>query len=170
VVLFVVVVLWAIVLGPLAWQKRADARKNRSIDAFRRRMARLAPAEPLAARPAVAARPAGSAPPAGATVVRIAPPAPPAPPPRPAPPREVVLRRHRRLVAGLLVAMAATLVLGVLPPLRGFWGLHLMLDTAFVAYAAVLRRRRRGLVEQAAKVRYLPEPAERPPLRRSASS
>lgn len=169
-VLLVVVVLWGIVLGPLAWQRRVEARKTRSVDVFRRRLARLAPPEPLASRPAVAARPAGAAPPVGATVVRIAPAAPPAAPGRPALPHAVVLRRHRRVLAGLLVAMAATLVLGGLPSLRGLWGLHLTLDAVFAVYAGVLRHRRRQTVERAAKVRYLPAPATAPGLRRSASS
>jgi hypothetical protein len=170
VVLLIVVVLWSIVLGPLAWQARADARKTRSVEIFRRRLARLAPPEPLAARPAGASRPAGSAPPPGATVVRISPPGP--PPRRSASrPRPVVLRWHRRAMAGLLTAMAGTLVLGILPPLRGLWGIHLALDAAFAVYVAVLRHRRGSALEASAKVRYLPPPEEaEPALRRSATS
>jgi hypothetical protein len=74
------------------------------------------------------------------------------------------------VLAGLLAAMAATLVLGVLPSLRGLWGLHLTLDAGFAVYAVLLRHGRRRAVERATKVRYLPAPAPPPPLRRSASS
>src|SRR6267378_345119 len=58
-VLIVLIVLWTIVLVPPAWQSHAEARRARQVDAFRRKLAVLAPAPdtPLARRPMDAARP-----------------------------------------------------------------------------------------------------------------
>src|SRR3954452_3464708 len=58
-VLIVLIVLWSIVLIPPAWQSHAEARRARQADAFRRRLAVLAPAPdtPLA-RPPLDAAPA----------------------------------------------------------------------------------------------------------------
>lgn len=58
-VLIVLIVLWSIVLVPPAWQAHAERRRARQVDAFRRRLAVLAPAPdtPLARRPMDAARP-----------------------------------------------------------------------------------------------------------------
>src|SRR2546429_3501500 len=69
-VLIVLVVLWSIVLVPPAWQSHVEARRARQVDAFRRKLAVLAPAPhtPLARPPIDAARPL-EAPPAHVAAV-----------------------------------------------------------------------------------------------------
>src|SRR3989442_12051227 len=77
-VLIVLIVLWSIVLVPRAWQSHVEARRARQVDAFRRKLAVLAPAPdtPLARRPIDPARPFEAAPAhlavvAGPNVVRL---------------------------------------------------------------------------------------------------
>lgn len=52
-------------------------------------------------------------------------------------------RRRRQVLGGLLVAMAATLVAGLLPPLRVLLVVHLFLVDSFLAYVTVLVHLRR---------------------------
>jgi predicted lipid-binding transport protein (Tim44 family) len=58
-----------------------------------------------------------------------------APPPRPYSRR---VQARRRIAGGLLVAMACTLVVGLLPTFRVFLVVHLFLVDSFIAYIAVL--------------------------------
>ena len=58
-----------------------------------------------------------------------------APPPRPYSRR---VQARRRVAGGLLVAMASTLVIGLLPTFRVFLVVHLFLLDSFIAYIAVL--------------------------------
>ena len=51
--------------------------------------------------------------------------------------------RRRQILAGLLVAMAATLVAGLLPPLRVLLVVHLFLVDSFLAYVTALVHLRR---------------------------
>ena len=64
------------------------------------------------------------------------------PPPndaRPAPrPQSLRVQRRRRIAGGLLLAMAATLVVGLLPTFRVFLVVHLFLVDSFLGYIAVL--------------------------------
>lgn len=81
------------------------------------------------------------------------------------------IKRRRDIFVGLLVAMAGSLVLGALPPLRVLWMLHVVLDLAFVAYVATLIYLRNAAAEREMKVRFLPNAAAAEPallLRRSA--
>lgn len=179
-VLLVLAMLWGIVLIPPALRARSEARRGRSVDTFRRRLALLAPVPeaPLAARPALATRPVVAARPAVALVARPVLAATPAGGPAPfRPARAAILRRRRRVIGGLSIAMAVTLAAGTLPALRWLWAVHLALDLGFAAYVSGLRRLRRLALERAAKVRYLPTPAAPVVaaevdgrLRRSASS
>jgi hypothetical protein len=166
VVLIVLAVLWGIVLGPWAVQVRAEQRRMRSVENFRRHLRRLAPTTPgpRASRPSVAARPSGAARP----VVSIIASAPvilasaPVAVPTPAPvavkklSRASILRRRQRILAGLIVAVATTLVVGAFPGLRLAWAANGMADLALVAYLIGLRRLHRLALERKAKVRYLP--------------
>ena len=52
-------------------------------------------------------------------------------------------QRRRQILGGLLVAMAATLLAGLLPPLRVLLVVHLFLVNSFLAYVAVLVHLRR---------------------------
>lgn len=63
-----------------------------------------------------------------------------APPPEPPLPRANALRvqRRRRIAGGLLVAMVATLVVGLLPTFRVFLVVHLFLVDSFLFYVAML--------------------------------
>lgn len=58
-----------------------------------------------------------------------------APPPRPYSRR---VQARRRIAGGLLVAMACTLVVGLLPTFRVFLVVHLFLLDSFIAYIALL--------------------------------
>lgn len=52
-------------------------------------------------------------------------------------------QRRRQILGGLLVAMAATLVGGLLPPLRVLLVVHLLLLDSFLAYLTLLVHMRR---------------------------
>lgn len=71
----------------------------------------------------------------------------------------LVRKRRRDVLVGLLAAMMATLLLGMVPALRPLLVLHLVLDACFVAYVVVLHRLKNLASERARKVRYLPAPA-----------
>ena len=57
--------------------------------------------------------------------------------PRPRP-NALRVQRRRRVAGGLLAAMAATLVVGLLPTFRVFLVVHLFLVDSFLLYVAVL--------------------------------
>ena len=57
--------------------------------------------------------------------------------PRPRP-QSLRVQRRRRIAGGLLVAMAATLVVGLLPTFRVFLVVHLFVVDSFLGYVAVL--------------------------------
>ena len=56
-------------------------------------------------------------------------------PPRP---RSQSVQRRRRIAGGLLVAMAGTLLVGLLPTFRAFLVVHLFLVDSFLAYIGLL--------------------------------
>ncbi len=182
-VLIVLIVLWSIVLIPPAWQSHAEARRARQADAFRRRLAVLAPAPdtPLARRPMDAARPfeaarAHVAVMAPRNVVRL-----------PVAEAEAieydtgeltavaasaaarradraharvdVLRRRQQVLMGLMGASIASLAGAVLVGDIRIWAAHGVVVVAFAAYLAGLRRLQRLAVERRTKVRYFPPAA-----------
>ena len=53
-------------------------------------------------------------------------------------PNSLRVQRRRRILGGLLVAMAATLLVGLLPTFRVFLVVHLFLVDSFLGYVAVL--------------------------------
>ncbi len=64
----------------------------------------------------------------------------------PAPARQPLVtraQRRRQILGGLLVAMAATLLAGLLPPFRALLIVHLFLVNSFLAYVAALVHLRR---------------------------
>jgi type III secretory pathway component EscV len=78
----------------------------------------------------------------------------------------------------LVVAVLATLVLGLLPAFRVMLYFHLIADVLLVAYVALLIHQRNVAAERDMKVRFLPQPhrldpallrAEPALLRRSAN-
>ena len=167
VVLIVLAAVWAAFLLPPILRARSEHRPSGSITDFRKQLhvlARTSPGAtgrssmhhvapgrvvPIRPRPAVAA-PAG--------------------PLRLGRSRQSVKRR-RDIFVGLLVAMAGSLVLGFLPPLRALWAVHVGLDLLFAGYVAALIYLRNLAAERDLKVRFLPAAAPEPALlyRRSAN-
>jgi len=74
-------------------------------------------------------------------------------------------QRRRHILGGLLVAMAVTLVGGLLPPLRVLLVVHLFLLDSFLAYVTLLvHLRRREDAARAAAARPVRGRARRSPL------
>jgi hypothetical protein len=73
-----------------------------------------------------------------------------------------VRKRRKDVLRALLIAMAATFLLGLLPPLRRLLVLHLLLDVAFVAYLALLYRAQSATADRRARTRRLRAPAPPP--------
>jgi hypothetical protein len=71
-------------------------------------------------------------------------------------------RRRKDVIRVLLIAMAATFVLGLLPPLRKLLMVHLLLDVAFVAYLALLYRAQATGADRRARTRRLRSPGPAP--------
>jgi hypothetical protein len=71
-------------------------------------------------------------------------------------------KRRKEVVRALLIAMAATFVLGLLPPLRKLLLLHLMLDIAFVAYVVLLYKAQSATADRRARTRRLRAPSAPP--------
>lgn len=195
-VLLVLAVIWAAVLIPPAVRARAEGRPGDSITNFRRQQAVLrrtgprlpgrvaggdhwyrphATATPLTpVHPPVRPRPAGMSGHRGATVTALRP----MPSAAAAAARSRTLRRRRDVLTALAAAVAATLVLGLLPALRILWAVNVVADILLVAYVALLVHQRNVSAERDMKVRFLPrttafEPAlvrnEPALLRRSAN-
>jgi len=59
-------------------------------------------------------------------------------PPAPAEAHSAPVRRRRRIAGGLLMAMTATLLFGLLPTFRSLLVVHLFLVNSFIAYIALL--------------------------------
>ncbi len=157
VVLIVLAAVWAAFLLPQIVRARTDNRPSGSISDFRRQLRVLARSTP-----------------AGVTPIRAA-----VPPVTPAVPRSASgplrhpaatrrarrrssVRRRRDILAGLLVAMAGSLVLGFLQPLRVLWAVHVLLDLLFLAYIGLLVYVRNVAAEREMKVRFLPAQAAAP--------
>jgi predicted lipid-binding transport protein (Tim44 family) len=58
--------------------------------------------------------------------------------PRPSEVRSLRVQRRRRIAGGLVVAMAATLLIGLLPTFRILLVVHLFLVDSFIAYIGLL--------------------------------
>jgi hypothetical protein len=194
-VLIVLIVLWSIVLVPPAWQSHAEARRARQADAFRRRLAVLAPAPdtPLARRPMDAARPfeaarAHVAVMAPRNVVRLpvvteadavecdtgemveaAAAAASIRRTERARSRVDVLRRRQQVLIGLMTATVVTLAGAFVLEARALWAAHGAVVIAFATYLVALRRLKRLAAERRVKVRHLPAPVAAPVPRPAAA-
>ena len=71
-------------------------------------------------------------------------------------------KRRKEVIRALLIAMAATFVLGLLPPLRKLLLLNLLLDMAFVGYLVLLYRAQSATADRRARTRRLRAPAPPP--------
>jgi hypothetical protein len=150
VVLIVLAAVWAAFLLPPILRARSEHRPSGSITDFRRQLhvlARSAPAGGIVPQAipgrVVPIRPIQVAGPATVTPLRLG-------------RSRQTVKRRRDIFVGLLVAMAGSLVLGVLPPLRILWSIHLLLDVLFLAYVGALVYLRNLAAERDMKVRFLP--------------
>jgi hypothetical protein len=138
-ILVILAVMWAVVLGSQLLRNRADARPADSVAAFREQLAVIERTSPLGA----GERAGGSA---GIEAAS-----------RAAARRAPLRRRRRRIVCGLVVAMAGALVLGFVPALAFLHGVLVVVMALFAVYAVLLLRFRSS-TSGAANVRYLPAP------------
>ena len=160
-VLIVLVAVWAAFLLPPILRARAEHRPSGSISDFRRQLhvlARSAPAGNVAREPQylpggrivplrpVAVRGGRMAPATANQPLRLG-------------RNRTTIKRRRDVFVGLLVAMVGSLVLGVLPPLRILWSIHLVIDVLFAAYVGALVYLRNLAAERETKVRFLPTAA-----------
>lgn len=192
-VLLVLAGIWAAVLIPPAVRARAEGRPGDSIHNFKRQLTVLRRTGPHRASvaggdhwyrshtsqpaltpvhgplrstrtvPAAAYRPPARA--------RVASPAASAA-------RSRTIRRRRDVLSALLVAVVATLALGLLFNMGIMLVAHLVADVLLVAYVALLVHQRNVAAERDMKVRFLPQPPRLDPallraepalLRRSAN-
>ncbi|MGI9032106.1 MAG: hypothetical protein ACR2HY_00150 [Acidimicrobiales bacterium] len=185
--LFLVVlgILWIAFLVPPMVRSRTEGRPADSISAFRRQLATLRRTRPGVARSLAAPRPPAYMTPTSPGVTSLAArrSLAAAKGPRPVARQAFVaaglptarartLRRRRDVFVALLGSAAATLALGLLPPLRVLLYVNLVVDVLLVAYVALLIRQRTVVAEQEMKVRFLPgtRPIEPALLRRSATN
>lgn len=156
-VLVVLAVIWVVVLVPPALRARAESRPADSISAFHRQLGVLSQARPrwgrqplaLASLPSTNRRSQDwfdSQP----RSVRSARPS--------AAAHQSTQKRRRDVFVTLIVAMAATLLLGFVPFLRVMWAVNAVIDGLFVAYVALLIHYRNVAAERDMKVRFLPTP------------
>ena len=181
-VLLVLAGIWAAVLIPPAVRARAEGRPGDSISNFRRQLTvlrRTSPHRaslngggraaggdhwyrPHTAAPALAAvhgpvRPRGGAP-SGARRLQAAPMTAVRPSSAAASAaRSRTIRRRRDVLSALIVAVLATLVLGLLPAFRMMLIAHVVSDILLVAYVALLVHQRNVAAERDMKVRFLPQ-------------
>jgi hypothetical protein len=153
VVLLILVGLWAAVLIPPALRARAEGTPADSIISFHRQLRvlqRSGPpgSEPASTPPTMPTRAVsgggGSGSRHGVAHHRVS------------MGRIQAQKRRRQVVAGLLVAMGVTFLLGFIGPLRIMWLLHFVLDCLFGVYVALLIRRRNTIAEREMKLRFLP--------------
>lgn len=141
-VIVLLLAAWAIVLLPSVVPKRFSSPVD-GIRSFEQTMGILA-----------SARQAGQA--SGRWIM-----VPPDPESGPRRRRNRVIRKRRQNFQRLLLAAGVTLVLGLIPALRGFWIVHLVLDVALIGYTFQLRRWAMRESERARKVRHLPQEPQR---------
>lgn len=159
-VLIVLAAVWAAVLLPPVLRSRSQHRPSGSISEFRRQLhvlGRTSPAAALGDARIVPIRQGLHVAPAGPLRLSRS---------------RAAVKRRRDIFVGLLVAMAGSLVLGALPPLRVLWMVHVVVDVAFAAYVGTLIYLRNAAAEREMKLRFLPGGAAPEPallLRRSAN-
>jgi hypothetical protein len=189
-VLLILVVVWAAVLGPSFLRRRFDRRSGDSIGEFHRHLRVLRRTGPTLVNPVfklttslpdqssrLRARNAAVG---GTGLILIRPDA--------APSRAVAAgsqaqrpdryfrpeacKRRRDVLLGMVSVIVGTGLLGAIPVLRPLLGLTAFVLVVSALYVMMLVRLGRRATERAAKLRYLPEPAEASPsiaIRRRAA-
>lgn len=145
------IVIWAAAAAyfvPPLLRARSEHRPSGSISDFRRQLRVLGRTSPAGFSGGVVV------PMRGRTAFAPGPAAAPAPLRLAADRRSV--KRRRDVFVGLLAAMGGSLVLGVLPPLRVLWAVHVVVDVLFVLYVGALVYLRNLSAEREMKVRFLP--------------
>ena len=165
VVLIVLAAVWAAFLLPPILRARAESRPAGSISDFRRQLRVLGRTSPATGSPYLASTmPSLRAVPTVRTAGVVTTPE--------AIRRRRTMERRRNVFFGLLSVMGGSLVLGLLPPLRVLWVVHVFFDLLFVAYVAALLYMRNLAAERDMKVRFLPTTAAPEPayaMRRAAN-
>lgn len=164
VVLIVLAAVWAAFLLPPILRARAESRPAGSISDFRRQLRVLGRTSPTTASYLAPTMPSLRAVPAVRTTGVVTTPE--------AIRRRRTMERRRNVFFGLLSVMGGSLVLGLLPPLRVLWVVHVFFDLLFVAYVAALLYMRNLAAERDMKVRFLPTTAAPEPayaMRRAAN-
>jgi hypothetical protein len=161
VVLLILAGIWAAVLVPMV-RSRVEPGTADSIGNFRRQLGVLQRSGPVSVAPANRLRvppynpgvPTPYTPYAGMrSAARLSP---------DAARRARTLKRRRDVLFTLAGGAAATLVLGLLPPLRMLWLLHVVFDLLLAGYVALLVRIRNEAAEREIKLRFLPHAAGMP--------
>jgi len=157
VVLLILVVVWAIVLGPSLLRRRAERHSGDSIGAFHRQLRVLEHTGPTLVDPAnrlarAAQATASPRTPAHRPNVRHDPFF-----------RPEACRRRRDVLIVLVSLTVGTGVLGAIPAMRPALVLTAMAAIALVGYVALLVRLRTLAVEREVKLRYLPQPSQPQP-------
>jgi len=148
VVLLILAVVWAIFLVPQVLRARA-ARTGDSVGAFAQQLSILGRTSPAGSPHLMRPLPMVSGPnddELGTSRLTL----------------DEARKRRKDVIRALLIAMAATFVLGLLPPLRKLLMVHLLLDLAFVAYLALLYRAQATSAVRRARTRRLRSPGPAP--------
>jgi hypothetical protein len=161
VILLVLAGVWAAVLIPPIVRARSEGRPSGTVGDFNRQLQVLARTTPAGRQ---SWTPTYSPTETPGPLYRIAP---------RVPTRRRAQKRRRDVLLGLLVVSVGSLLLGVLPPLRVLWMVHIAADVVLAAYIALLIYARNVAAERDAKVRFLPSGQQQPEpallLRRSAN-
>jgi len=157
VVIAVLAIIWVLALTPMMLRKLSEHRFTTSVDSFHRQLRGMRRAYPrLAASAAEPEMMLSVAEPAddGGQMPYLQP----APVSRPqtvarsAHPGVQAAARRRRVLLVLVGSILGLFLLGIIPALRVFWGLSLLVVATTAGYLAVLIHIHRGSVERRAKV------------------
>jgi hypothetical protein len=161
VVLLILVMVWAVVLGPSLLRRRAERRADNSIGDFHRQLRILQRAAPSVVDPAH--RLQGEPGPVGlfrAPGARSGPPG-----QRRADPyfRPEACRRRRNILMVLVGVLFGTGLFGAVPAMRPLLYVTIAGAVALAAYVGLLVYLRTLALEREVKLRYLPQPAAHEP-------
>lgn len=159
-VLLVLAGIWLVVIAVPLVRARTEGTLGDSIGSFRRHLSVLERAAPMTVAPANrmhlprshAAGVIGPYRPPAATVGRV-------PSGRR---RQQAQRRRRDVLMGLVVAMAGSALLAMIPGLSIMWLVNVVVDILFVGYVALLVRMRNVAAEREMKLTFLPVPRTLP--------
>jgi hypothetical protein len=168
-VLLVLAGIWVAVIAVPLVRAKTDGKLGDSIGSFRRHLSVLERAAPLTVVPANRMHlPRTHA--SGAIGPYRPPMSPQASPSRAPTPRkrQQAQKRRRDVLMGLVVAMAGSALLAMIPGLSIMWMVNVVVDVLFVAYVGLLVRMRNVAAEREMKLTFLP--AARPVPARYDSS